>query len=158
MKNTMKLFIPLLVLSVSCLGCGAKKTNGPATVKVTGTVSVNGSPAKENIQITFHPIGEGQQTATGKTDGNGKYSLFTGRTGTPGVMAGKYKILARDIDAGDDESYMDQTEDNVDSASGSESSTPKVGGEIPEKYSSAETSDHEVEITSSTTTLDIELK
>ena len=149
---------PLVVFSIVLSGCGGGSTNGPATVKVSGTLKVGGAP-KANVQITLSPIGEGLQAASGNTDDSGRFMLTTGQTGTPGAMKGKYKVVLRSL-AGEDDSYMNQTEDNTQrSESGNETVEPdQSNGEIPKKYEKKETSDKEIEITGATSDLVIEIE
>lgn len=62
------------------VGCGQSDT-----VKVTGTVTLNGQPA-ENVEVTFLP--KGGRPASGVTDSQGKFELSTLKPGD-GAMPGE---------------------------------------------------------------------
>lgn len=68
----------------------------PDTVKVTGTVTLDGKPA-DGVTIRFAPtVEKGYHGATGQTDASGKYELNTdignGKS-RPGVIPGDYLIF-----------------------------------------------------------------
>jgi hypothetical protein len=69
-----------MVLAAVAIGCGQSPT-----VKVSGTVTLNGQPA-ENIEVTFLPVGG--RYATGVTDAQGRFELSTFKPGD-GVMPGE---------------------------------------------------------------------
>ncbi len=70
-------------------GCGGGQgTKGPATYKVTGTVTLNGQPVS-GASVTFAPSGKGGP-AVGKTDASGQYTLRSGAQ--EGAAAGQYLV------------------------------------------------------------------
>lgn len=147
---------PLVVLGILLTGCG-KSTKGPKTVAAKGTLTIGGSPGI-GVIVTLHPVGEGLQMASGKTNDTGEFELTTGQTGTPGAMVGKYKVVLTKA-AGDDESYMNQTEDNTQQASDDGSGDPTAGNSgIPEKYTKASSSDYEIEISGPNKNIEITIE
>lgn len=78
-----RLLLVFLFATCSFLGCG-----GSSLTKLTGTVTVDGSPAVGALVI-YHPQGEGKM-ATGVADAEGKYQLVT--DAEMGVSPGKYQI------------------------------------------------------------------
>jgi hypothetical protein len=158
MNKLATFLVPLVALSVFVSGCGGGgNAGGPDTVKVSGNLTIGGNAAS-GVQITLAPITNGLQPASGITDDTGYFSLTTGQTGKPGAMIGKYKVVLV-YDAGADDAYMNQTEDNAQTGSESNSnatSDPTAGGgNVPAKYGNKDTSDKEVEITGPTGSLDI---
>ena len=156
MNKLATFLVPVVVLSISLTGCGGKKTQGPATVPVKGTLKIGGAPAPD-VQVTLSPIDSGLQAASGNTGPNGEFALTTGQTGTPGAMTGKYKVVLRSL-AGEDDGYMNQTEDNSEqSADGGVADPTAAAGKIPQEYQSQKTSPKEVEITGKMDNLLIEI-
>lgn len=146
---------PLVVLGILLTGCG-KSTKGPKTVAAKGTLTIGGSPGI-GYNVTLHPVGEGLQVASGKTNDTGEFELFTG-PGTPGAMVGKYKVVLTKA-AGDDESYMNQTEDNTQQAADDGSGDPTAGNAgVPEKYTKASSSDYEIEISGPNKNIEIKIE
>lgn len=157
MTRTEKFLLPFLVLGlIAFSGCGSK-TKGPKTVPVSGTLKIGGAPAP-NIQVNLVPEEEGLQIASGKTDDTGHFDLVTG-PGAPGAMVGKYKVVLQEI-PGEDDSYMNQTEDNAKESEDGGVVDPTQGGsgKIPEKYLKKETSDKEVTISGKTSNLEIDIE
>jgi hypothetical protein len=134
------LALGLLVAIV--VGCGP---SGPKTHSVTGKVTIDGEPAA-NVRITFQPVDEANQAASGTVESDGSYTLYTGVSGTPGAMAGKYKVVLTP-DMGADTSYMD---------SGG-TAPPDTSGEVPEEYRDPTTTPKEVEVTAGQNSIDIEI-
>lgn len=154
MKKTSTFLLPLIVTALLIAGCG-KKSSGPSTVAVSGTLKIGGAPAPQ-VQITLHPVGSGLQSASGNTDDSGKFVMFTGQTGTPGVMKGKYKVVLRSL-ASEDAGYMDQSETGEEDVDGGVAGPDQKDAKVPDKYTKADTSDKEVEITGKTSDLVIEI-
>jgi hypothetical protein len=72
-------------------GCGGSDTTGRQPVyKVSGTVTLNGAPLDGAI-IAFAPQ-DGQPTAVGKTDAEGKYQLTSYDFGD-GAAAGAFRVV-----------------------------------------------------------------
>jgi hypothetical protein len=85
---------------------------------------------------------------------NGSFKLFTGTQGTPGAIPGKYKVvLVAAAGAAPTASMYQQA------AAGASRSSPAPTAALPfpDKYKDAATSDEEVEITSGSNTLKIEI-
>jgi ABC-type transport system substrate-binding protein len=90
----------VVILLVSCIipfaGCSGTKA-GPATVEVTGTVTLNGSPV-EQASVLFSPeIGsnDGRLASQAKTDPQGRFQLTThigGGKFKSGIVPGKYVV------------------------------------------------------------------
>ncbi|MBC8871426.1 MAG: hypothetical protein H8E44_18540 [Planctomycetes bacterium] len=127
-------------------GCGS---SGPKTIPVSGKVTIGGKPAK-GCRIDFHPIDKSNQVASGQVGNDGSYKLYTGITGTPGAMAGKYKVVLVP-DTGGDISYME-------SGSDADPELPIAKSDvIPKQYTDASTTPKEVEVTSGTKNIDIDI-
>lgn len=135
-----------LFLTVACLslflvaGCDS----GPSMSPVSGKVTIGGQPAPENTLVNFVPVDPAIMAASGKVDASGDYILYSGNEGKEGAMVGKYKVyLSPDMSGS---SYMEAGKPPEMSA-----------GAIPEKYTKLETTDKEVEVTSGSNTINIEL-
>src|SRR5579859_1143365 len=78
--------VGLIGLALAGAGCG-----GRGTVKVNGTVTLDGKPVVGAL-VSFVPrdLGSGR-LANGRTDANGAFDLTTFRTGD-GAVPGPYKI------------------------------------------------------------------
>lgn len=152
MKTTATFLTVLLFASFSLVlaGCGGK--GGKNVVPVIGTLKVGGTPAA-NIQVNFYPVGEGLEIASGKTNDEGKFELFTGNQS--GAMVGKYKVVLAKVAGGAmDASYMAPPDQ---AASDGGSAAPEQAGGFAEKYKTPATTDKEVDITGKTTDLVIEV-
>jgi hypothetical protein len=81
---------------------GCTGAEGPDTVAVTGTVTVNGSPL-EGASVTFHPI-EGSENVLASqavTDAAGRFRLAThvgGGRFKDGIVPGKYSVVVTKLD------------------------------------------------------------
>ena len=155
MKNIATFLLPLVVLTLGFTGCGGG-SSGPKTVPVSGTLKIGGAPAG-GIQITLFPVGEGLQQASANTDDSGNFTMFTGQTGSPGAMIGKYKVVLRSL-ATDDASYMDQGDTGEAGEDGGVAGPDQKDAKVQEKYLSHKTSDKEIEITGKTSDLVIEVE
>jgi len=82
------LFGLLLVTLVSGVSCSS---SGPALHSVSGTITHKGAPVS-GAEIRFFPIETTEGVGgTGKTDGEGKYTVTYSRGGT-GLPVGKYRV------------------------------------------------------------------
>lgn len=99
MKALIQCFVPV-ALMVGAIGCGP---GGPATVPVTGKITIGGQPAN-NVSISFIPETAGAPTASG-TATNGSYTLYTGVDGKPGAVVGKYKVTLAAQGGSDEAAY-----------------------------------------------------
>lgn len=91
MKNrTIYLWSSVVVVGVLLtLGCQPPEPTHPTTYKVTGTVTLDGSPV-EGATVSFVP-GKTGDPAVGKTDASGKYTL-TSFGDVDGATPGEYKV------------------------------------------------------------------
>ncbi len=81
-QTVLTCFAALLILA-AVIGCGGSKSLGSS---VTGTITVNGSPAPAGLAVSFQPVGDGV-ASYGYTNSEGQYELqLTPRTkgATPG--------------------------------------------------------------------------
>jgi hypothetical protein len=88
--------VSVLVLA-GCLlasGCGGGAADAPTLAPADGTVTYKGS-AVADASVTFQP--EKGPIATGTTDAEGKFTLFTGSE--PGATVGNGVFLVRVVDA-----------------------------------------------------------
>jgi hypothetical protein len=132
----------LAVLVLLVAGCGQ---SGPATHAVSGTVTIGGQPASD-LRVDFYPVDPANEMASGSVEAGGTYTLFSGQTGKPGAMAGKYKVVLTPTMA--DTSYMD----------GPSAGPPKEDtGGVPKDYTSVDTTPEEVEVKSGSNTIDIQI-
>lgn len=81
----------LLVLGVS--GCGGgRSSDQPALVPVSGTVTLDGSPAA-GVGVMFFPTGQTRgNPCYGNTDESGRYELLAGGPDQKGAPVGEYKV------------------------------------------------------------------
>lgn len=136
-----------LAVLVCSLVAGCQPAAG--TVPVKGKVTLKGAAAPDGTLVTFSPIGEGGETASGRVQG-GQYELFTGNRGDVGAKPGKYKVSLTGGSTMGESDYS-----NTASKKGQ---IPGSGsGEFPKEYSSAETTPLEKEVTSGSNTIDIEV-
>ena len=77
------------MMLTGCLLCGC---GGPKYYSVTGTVTVEGEP-QGNIQVNFLPDDAALPTASGITDSDGWFELYSGSNPVKGAQAGTYKVV-----------------------------------------------------------------
>ena len=118
-------YIALIFILPLLAGCAEDNPFG--TVYVEGTVTLDGTPIQE-VSVTFIPV-DGELSAGGITDINGKFTLTTG--GAPsgsGAKPGTYNVAFSKIEvegAGlSEEEYMAKYRGG----------TPPVIYHIPQKY------------------------
>jgi hypothetical protein len=93
--------LAILVL-VALPGCGGTK-GGPATIDVTGTITLNGTPV-DGATVLFSPdIGssDGRLASQATTDAEGRFKLSTHVGGgklKSGIVPGKYVIAISKLD------------------------------------------------------------
>lgn len=80
------IWLPAVVLGLTLAGCGAER---PQTIRVTGTVTLDGDPV-EGAVVGFTPE-EGGRPATGTTDAGGKFTLTTFEDGD-GALPGRHLV------------------------------------------------------------------
>ncbi|NMC19814.1 MAG: carboxypeptidase regulatory-like domain-containing protein [Thermogutta sp.] len=76
-----------LIAAAGCPGGGGAKLN---TVKVSGTVTLDGAPLP-GATVSFVPKSDGARAAFGTTDENGRFTLTTLNPGD-GAMPGSYAV------------------------------------------------------------------
>ena len=114
--------------------CGCTKSKGPATLEVTGIVTLNGT-AVEGANVFFSPAGNSEASrlsSQATTDNNGKYQLRT-HIGAgqfkPGIVPGKYEVTVSKLDTASIKNTM---------------SPPK--NLLPAKYADAKTSPFKADV------------
>jgi hypothetical protein len=132
------------------LGCGEAEFD---TGKVTGKITLGGKAAA-GILVTFSPLDATAQVASGRTEDDGTYILFSGVQGIEGAVPGKYKIVINDDSVAAGESYMSGEGGQGDIAS-SEPDTDT--GKVPAEYTSVETTPKEVEVVAGENTFNLDL-
>jgi len=141
-----------MVLPILCVamfgGCG--ETALPV-VKVTGKVTFNGAPLEE-ASIAFSPTTSEGREASGVTDANGKFVLITQGAKTNGCLPCSYRVTVSKsvpVDRRGNPIVFVVTDDpDAPPPAGLESGEiPQMKSLIPEKYSSADTSELTAEVT-----------
>jgi hypothetical protein len=92
----------LMFCLTALAGCSGVKS-GPATVEVTGTVTINGSPVDEAIVLFTPEIGasDGRLASQATTDSEGRFKLTThvgGGKFKSGIVPGKYEVAITKLD------------------------------------------------------------
>jgi len=138
--------------TLTLVGCGP---SGPETCPVSGKVTVDGQAVK-NCTINFQPVDSANQVASGQIADDGTYTLFTGVSGTPGAMVGKYKVVLTPQMAaagdGEDPAYMSSGEDPT------KAPAPQNLSAVPQEYIYVTTTPKEVEVTSGSNTINIAIE
>lgn len=123
-------------MAVLVAGCGGARREGPETVKVTGTVTLDGKPLA-GANVTFSPKVAGPP-AFGETDEQGRFSLQTFEPGD-GAISGKYLVtVTKTTSAGRMEFEDQRAKEEYLRQHPGESSQAK--NEIPDKYANRKTS------------------
>src|SRR4051812_28560028 len=101
-NSARQVFLIGLLGAALLAGCG-KATSGPATVEVTGTVTIDAKPV-EGANVTFSPEASGDDARLASqalTDQNGRFQLSThvggGKT-KPGIVPGGYLVTISKFD------------------------------------------------------------
>lgn len=127
----MQRFVAAIVLSLpglALLGCG---DSGPPLGTVSGVVTLDGNP-QPNVAVTFIPA-EGGAAASGQTDANGKYELFS--LDRKGALIGKHKVAITTVQQ-PKAAAMEMSSDSPEYANQGSSSNynVKFTEPIPAKY------------------------
>ena len=131
----------LLIAGSSVLtGCGGQ-AGIEGTVRVTGTVTHQGSPVP-GATVIFAPEGA-SRAASGLTDASGNFELTTLRPGD-GVLPGKYQVA---ISKTETIGAMTEEESMAYAEKHGEPPTVTVKDLLPEKYKSPATSELTAEVT-----------
>lgn len=88
-------YLSLILLAISCIGCGSSE---PELVAVQGVVQIDGKPA-DGIMVRFIPnvVDETVKAPSSQaiTDADGKFELYT-TDNKPGAFVGKHKVALVD--------------------------------------------------------------
>jgi hypothetical protein len=124
---------------------GCAKNEGPRTVPVTGTITLDSKPV-DAATVTFVSTNKEIRPASGVTDASGKYTLVTAGGGA-GAMVGSYKVTVSKIVGGaaakpasQEEAMKRMQEEMKEGMAGMGKKPPEQKNELPEKYSSADES------------------
>ena len=144
-------------IAIGVAGCGSAPKEGPETVKVTGTVTLDGEPLA-GAYVTFSPKTAGPP-AFGETDGQGRFSLQTFEPGD-GAIAGKYLITVTKMASQRTMEFEDEAaKEEYLRQHGDQASQPKFVNDVPDKYSNRKTSGLTTEISMGTKNhVELELK
>ncbi|MGL6193342.1 MAG: carboxypeptidase-like regulatory domain-containing protein [Thermoguttaceae bacterium] len=151
MKYTQFGYLIVIFLGLFCfVGCGPKLT------KVTGIVTLDGTPV-EGASVSFTQKANPSVMATAKTDASGKYTLLTfvgGDKVYKGVAPGSYmvSIIKKETDGPPPEDTSTMTEEekiNYRMSLSSRGMNVNFIYHIPQKYEIAEHSELTAEVPSS---------
>lgn len=130
-----------LVAVAFLIGCTAG-TDRPKTVKVTGTVTYNGT-AVDGATVTFGPASAEGHAASGKTNASGQFTLSTFEQGD-GAVPGTYIVTIFKTEGGEtaagtatdeDAAYREMEAQGVDVLSGTGGgAASEVKDLLPTKY------------------------
>lgn len=130
--------LTLVFVSASLVGCGGGgegASKGPKTYPVTGTLTQGGKPV-EGATVLF-VLSDGKKSASGKTDGSGRYTLSTAKPGD-GAVAGQYKVAITKLDTGG-ASGVDMSDPNYTPPDPNKAA-PVAKNLLPDKYAKPESS------------------
>jgi hypothetical protein len=116
-------------------GCGGSSTIN--TVPVSGTVTNNGAPL-EGADVIFHPTTESGQSASGRTDAQGKFTLrtYVSPSENPeGAIPGDYTVTVTKVESSSAGMTPEQMMEKM-AAGGGPKSAPNFAAKsaIPEQY------------------------
>jgi len=131
-------------IAAGVAGCGDAAREGPETVKVIGTVTLDGEPLA-GAHVTFSPKTAGPP-AFGETDDQGRFSLQTFEPGD-GAIAGKYLITVTKMASQGAIEFEDEAaKEEYLRQHGDQASQVKFVNDVPDKYSNRKTSGLTAEI------------
>ena len=136
-----------LVILAAVVGCGGGSTSLGASV--TGTVTVNGSPAPAGLNIQFQPVGDGV-ASYGYTNSGGQYELqLTPRTkgATPGE-----NLVSVNFEVNEVESENEDGEGEKSEGEGPSTKTPSF--KILKKFRDGT---HKLTVSRGQNTIDLEI-
>lgn len=133
----------LLVLSAPLVLLGG--CNSSSTHPVSGKLTVDGQPAPENTRVTFQPVGETGELASGAVDAQGNYTLYTGSQGEPGAGEGTYKV------------YVTPDSSGIDYMESGTGPPPDAAGPFPKEWTQPSTTPKQVEVSAGENTIDIDI-
>ena len=118
-------------------GCGAGNRSGHSLVKVSGVVTLDGTPVSGAL-VVYSPVADGEPAARGTTDADGSYNLTT-YTDNDGVPPGQYKILVSKKSANN--AMTAQESRDYFAKTGEAPPIPEFHNEIPDQYSLYDTTE-----------------
>ena len=141
----------LLVLVAMCtlIGCGPDR---PATVKVSGTVTLDGE-AVEGATVAFFPAGEGLP-GRGVTDASGDFTLTTFEAGD-GAVPGEHRVSVSKTKAPEGTTVEVEGE-TIDTPTGEEEMA-ELEHLLPPQYASPTTSNLTAEVKAGMDPVELEL-
>ena len=99
MKHLIHRSLFLCLVLVTVAGCGKKTLTKKKTYSVSGKVLLDGEPVRFSL-LEITPTGEEGLAGTGKTDGEGNFTLRTFSNNEPdGAVPGEYKLVVLPYDA-----------------------------------------------------------
>lgn len=137
MYRSHKISLPLIAVAfLGPAGCG--NSDRPPLAEATGVITFEGQPLK-NAMVVFAPDG-GERLATGRTNEDGEFELFTFSPGD-GAVIGKHQVsvVAREEPV--------PTSGGGSSMAGGPSAPKQTKAVIPQKYLDAGTSGLAAEVT-----------
>jgi hypothetical protein len=138
-RSSLGLGLCLLIVTSGCSG----GDSGPKLVAAKGTVKYNGNPIA-GASVVFSPKEGTPGTAT--TDKDGNFTLTTG--GRPGVIVGKSKVvISKATSVADGKTAAQMTPQDMMKMATKGEIVAKKKGEIPEKYSSLDTTTENADVT-----------
>jgi len=142
----------LCLLLAAFVGCPNGDT-GLATVPVTGTVTLDGSPV-DGARVAFSPKSADGKAAAGVTDASGRFELTTVEAGD-GAMPGSYAVTITKVSgaladqAGDKRARGETlTPEEMEAMMKVAEGGAEQKSAIPEKYAVADTSGFTAEVKS----------
>jgi len=87
--RSIKFFIAVIGVLLVCSGCSSRRDGSPEVAKVTGSVTLDGTPVTDAI-VRFETIASGLQ-ANGMTDDEGTFRMMYKR-GIPGAPVGEHYV------------------------------------------------------------------
>jgi hypothetical protein len=138
-----------VVFCLASVGCGPA---GPNLSPVKGTLTIDGQPA-DNVMITLSPVDAKLSPASGQVKG-GAFTLSSGAQGAAGAAPGKYKVVLTQQSGLTPEAAAAAYGAGASGAIG-----PPKAPELsfPKKYTSADSSDKEVEVKAGANDLKIDI-
>ena len=134
------MYTPAILALALCVlpGCGGGGPDRPTMAPVSGTVTLDGKPLA-GANIRFFSEDQSAETATGVTDGEGKFQLTTYNT-NDGAVPGAYKVAVSMIQSGQ-AGNVPETEPDALNPPPAEMAEPDSGeSSIPPQYLSPDTS------------------
>ncbi len=137
-------------------GCSGGPTHGLDLQKVTGKVTLNGTPV-EGAVITFSPKSEIERTAFATTDAEGHYELTTMSPGD-GAVAGEYTVIVIKQDKASIAAPLEPSDPNYGKSTGYPGTKNNAKFITPQKYSSPGTSGLSATVEAGSNEIDFDLK